>query len=67
MITKKEWKLVGTAMQDVLGTLRLESPNTGNRLEFDIDGYWRIFDSYDKTINRYKIFENAVDYLLLND
>jgi hypothetical protein len=67
MITKKEWKLVDTAMQDVLCTLRIESPNTGNMLEFDIDGYWRIFDSYGKTIKRYKVFENAVDYLLLNN
>lgn len=67
MITKKEWKLVDTAMQDVLDKVRIEAPNTGNILEFDIDGWWRISDNYGKTIKKYKVFENAIDYLLLND
>lgn len=67
MVTKKEWKLVDIAMQDVLDKLQVIAPNTHNVLEFDIDGYWTISDCYGKTIKRYKVFENAINYLLLND
>lgn len=67
MITKKEWKLVDNAMQDVLDKLRIEAPNSGNILTFNIDGVWEITDSYGKIIKTYKVFENAIDYLLLND
>jgi len=67
MITKKEWKLVDCAMQDVLDKLRIEAPNSGNILTFNIDGVWEITDSYGEVIKTYKVFENAIDYLLLND
>ncbi len=67
MISKKEWKLVDCAMQDVLDKLRIEAPNSGNILTFNIDGVWEITDSYGEVIKTYKVFENAIDYLLLND
>ena len=67
MITTKEWKFINSVMQDVLDKLRIESPNTCNMLEFDIDGWWAITDCYGKTIKRYKKFQNAINYLLLND
>lgn len=67
MISKKEWKLVDCAMQDVLDKLRIEAPNSGNILTFNIDGVWEITDSYGEVIKKYKVFENAIDYLLLND
>ena len=68
MITKKEWKIVDTAMADVLDKLIVYSPNTGMSLEFDIEGYWRVYHEHDgKTIKKYKVFENAIDYLLNNN
>ena len=67
MITKKEWKLIDIAMQDVLDKLQINAPNSGNILTFNIDGVWEITDSYGKVIKAYKVFENAIDYLLLND
>lgn len=67
MIGKKEWKLIDCAMQDVLDKLRIEAPNSGNILTFNIDGVWEITDSYGEVIKTYKLFENAIDYLLLND
>ena len=68
IVTNQDWKIVDAAMQDVMDKLRIEAPNTGNILEFDIDGYWTISDPYDrKPIKRYKKFVNAIDYLLLND
>jgi hypothetical protein len=42
MTTKKEWEIIDTEMQEILGTLRIEAPNTGNMLNLmlmDIIGY----------------------------
>lgn len=67
MVTKKDWKLVDTAMADVLDKLYVIAPNTGYVLSFSIDGLWEITDTDGKIIKKYKIFENAIDYLLENN
>lgn len=65
MITNKEWKIVDTAMQDVLNLMRLEERNTGYCLEFDIDGYWIVYDPQtNKTLKRYRKLVNAINYLM---
>lgn len=68
MTIKKQWGLVDLTMQDILGNLRLEGSNNGLVLEFDINGYWRIYNSqYGKTIKKYSTFRRAINYLLDNN
>lgn len=67
MTTRQKYKIIEDEFVDILDKLRMYSANTGDSLEFDIDGYWRIYHEYDgKTIKRYKKLENAINYLLLH-
>jgi hypothetical protein len=54
-------------MQEVLGSVYIVAPNTGNVLQFDLCGYFTISDCYGKTLKRYRTFEKAINYILLND
>lgn len=67
MTTKEKYKIIEDEMIYILDKLHIEAPNTGNILQFDIDGYFIISDCYNKTLKKYKTFEKAIDYLLEND
>ena len=62
-----KWKIIQEEFEEILGHIDIVSPNTGNVLNFDIDGYFKITDAYGKQLKRYSTFEKAIDYSLEND
>ena len=64
---KEKWKIIDNEFVDILGNLVITGRNTGNTLEFDMDGYYTITDPYGKRLKKYATLEKAIDWILLND
>lgn len=67
LTTSQRFILAEEDAMEWLGSLLITAPNTMNTMCFSIDGFFEVCDCYGKVIKKYKTFEKAIDYLLLND
>jgi len=68
MTTNDKYKILQKELEKILNRLRIYSPHSALALEFDADGYWRVYHEHnEKTVRKYRKFLNAIKFLLENN